>query len=119
MAYAWAVSQAEILRDVARLTLYADSVGVDVTAGEFERPRMMQEYYVKTGRSKTMKSDHLYRRAADLYFFVREDNDLRLTYDVDELRPIVEYWKSLNPKNYWGGDEWPGFKDVPHFGRRR
>lgn len=118
MAYGWAIAQAEFLRDVARLTLYADSLGFDVTSGEFQRPRMMQEYYVKTGRSTTMKSDHLYRRAADLYFFKREDNDLRLTYDLDELKPIFDYWKSLNPKNYCGAD-WKKFKDVPHFGRRR
>lgn len=119
MAYGWALAQAEFLRDVSRLCLQADVLGFDVTAGEFQRPRMMQEYYVKTGRSTTMKSDHLYRRAADLYFFKRlADGDLRLTYDTEELKPLVDFWKSLDPKNYWGGD-WKNFKDVPHFGRRR
>ena len=115
----WVRVQAEFLRDIAKLVLFADSLGFDVSSGEFQRPRMMQEYYVKTGRSTTMKSDHLYRRAADLYFFrVDPKGNRHLTYDLDELRPILNKWKSLNPKNYCGAD-WKNFKDVPHFGRKR
>jgi predicted chitinase len=74
--------------------------------------------HVQNGRSKTMNSQHLKRLALDLNFF-REDPDgnLRLTYDVDELRPLGDYWESLDGANRWGGN-WSSFKDTPHFERR-
>ena len=48
----------------------------------------------------------------DLNFF----KDGKLTYNVAALRPVGDYWESLNPKNQWGGN-WKSFKDVPHFQR--
>jgi hypothetical protein len=42
--------------------------------------------------------------------------DGKLTYDIPTLKPVGEYWESLNPKNQWGG-HWKSFKDVPHFQR--
>ena len=105
--------QAAFLLDICKLIAKASELGITVTAGEFYRTPEQQQIYVKTGRSKTMASNHLIRRAADLNFFI----DGKLTYDIPVLTPLGEYWKSLNPKNDWGGF-WKSFKDVPHFERK-
>lgn len=105
--------QAAFLQDFARLIVHANSLGWKVTAGELHRTPEQQAIYVKTGRSKTMDSQHGRRLAGDLNFF----KNGKLVYDVEELRPLGEFWESLNPKNKWGGF-WKSFKDVPHFERR-
>lgn len=105
--------QAEFLLDVCRLIQHATELGYTVTGGELHRTPEQQQIYVKTGRSKTMASNHLRRCAIDLNFFW----DGSLTYDAKALAPLGHYWERLNPKNKWGGF-WNSFKDVPHFERR-
>lgn len=102
--------QAAFLLDVCKLVQFATERGYVVTGGELARPVEMQEIYVKTGRSKTMRSKHLDRLAIDLNFF----KDGKLTYDTEE---IGRYWMSLDPKNS-AGMFWKSFKDAPHFERR-
>lgn len=110
--------QADFLKDVAKLIAFAETKKFVVTGGELYRPVEMQEIYIKTGRSKTMNSNHLKRCAIDLNFFTEQDGKLSLTYDIETLKPLGEYWESLTPgKNSWGGN-WSSFKDVPHFERR-
>jgi len=110
--------QAAFLKDVAKLLAFAESQGFVVTGGELYRPVEMQEIYVKSGRSQTMKSNHLKRCAVDLNFFVKQNGALSLTYDIPTLKPLGDYWEKLAPgKNSWGGN-WNSFKDVPHFERR-
>ena len=104
--------QAAFLLDVCKLIPYATSLGFMITGGELERRIEMQEIYIKTGRSKTMNSMHLKKCGIDLNFF----KDTKLVYDIKLLKPIGDYWESLNPKNKWGGN-WNSFKDVPHFQR--
>lgn len=109
-----AQEQAAFLLDVTRLVRYATAqLGFMVTAKELGRTVEQQEIYVKTGRSKTMNSNHLRNCAIDLYFH----KDGKLVYDREVLRPVGQYWESLNPKNSWGGN-WKSFKDIPHFERR-
>ena len=105
--------QAAFLLDVCKLIDFATEAGFVVTGGELFRTTEQQEIYVKSGRSQTMLSNHLRRCAIDLNFF----KDGKLVYDVTTLRPVGDYWQSLNPKNSWGGF-WKSFKDVPHFERR-
>lgn len=105
--------QAEFLLDVARLIQKATEMGWTLTGGELYRTAEQQQIYVKTGRSKTMNSNHLKRMAIDLNFF----KNGKLIYDIAALKPVGDYWESLNPKNSWGGN-WSSFKDVPHFERR-
>lgn len=104
--------QASFLIDVARLIFRATELGFQVTSGELYRTPEQQEIYVKTGRSRTMNSLHLQRRAVDLNFF----KDGKLTYDKSVLAPLGAYWESLHPLNSWGGN---GVKlvDTPHFSR--
>lgn len=104
--------QAAFLLDVAKLINKATELGFVVTGGELARTAEQQAIYVKTGRSKTMNSLHLQRRAIDLNFF----RDGKLTYDKKVIAPLGAYWESLHPLNSWGGN---GVKlvDTPHFSR--
>ena len=104
--------QAAFLLDMGKLVVWATDQGWTVTGGEFARTLEQQAIYVKTGRSKTMNSNHLRRLAEDLNFF----KDGKLVYDREQLRPVGEYWESLNPQNRWGGN-FKSLVDVPHFER--
>ncbi|NDD53993.1 M15 family peptidase, partial [bacterium] len=92
--------QADFLLDVGRLVQKATELGFQVTAGELYRTPEQQEIYVKTGRSKTMQSLHLQRRAVDLNFFLNG----KLVYDKSAIAPLGAYWESLHPLNSWGGN---------------
>jgi hypothetical protein len=104
--------QAAFLLDVTRLIQKATDMGFVVTAGELYRTPEQQQIYVKTGRSRTMNSLHIQRRAVDLNFFWQG----QLCYDKKVLAPLGAYWESLHPLNSWGGN---GVKlvDTPHFSR--
>ena len=104
--------QADFLLDACRLIFKATEMGFVVTGGELWRSPEQQQIYVKTGRSRTMNSLHLNRRAIDLNFFWEG----KLTYDKKLLTPLATYWESLHPLNSWGGY---GIKlvDTPHFSR--
>ena len=107
-----ASEQAAFLLDMCKLIQKATEMGFVVTGGELYRSPEQQQIHVKAGRSKTMNSLHLSRRAVDLNFF----KDGKLTYDKATLAPLGAYWESLNPLNSWGGN---GIKlvDAPHFSR--
>lgn len=100
------------LRDVCKLIAKAEELGFVVTGGELFRTAEQQQIYVKTGRSKTMNSNHLKRCAIDFNFF---KNDT-LVWDKVALAPLGSYWESLSPKNRWGGN-FKSLVDVPHFER--
>ena len=114
------LAQAEFLRHVRRLLDFADEIGFVVTLGEAYRTAEQQAIYVQTGRSKTMDSEHLKRRAIDLNLF--KDGKL---CGRDGIKPLGDFWESLSPLNRWGGN-WRGlvdagkssFIDAPHFERR-
>lgn len=104
------LAQAAFLHDVHKLLAFAWEQGYLVTLGEGYRTREQQEIHVKTGRSRTMNSQHMKRLAIDLFFF----KDGKLTYDYPELGA---YWEGLNKKNRWGGN-FRSFPDAPHFERQ-
>jgi predicted chitinase len=110
--------QSVFLLHVAELIRKASELGFLASGGELFRTPEQQALHVKNGRSKTMKSLHLKRLAIDLNFF-REapDGTLKLTYEIEELRALGEFWESLDPANQWGG-HWTSVKDAPHFERR-
>ena len=118
--------QWEFLQDVVKLLTKAKELKFIVTGGELYRPIEMQKFYIANGRSKTMKSSHLDRLAIDFNFFIIDENGyMRLTWDRNIIRPLGDYWESLNKSNRWGGN-WRGlidkgkstFVDVPHFERK-
>lgn len=105
---------------VALLINKAAELGFGVRLGEVWRPLEMQELYVKTGRSKTMNSQHIKKLAIDLNLI----KDGRLA-TREEIRPLGDWWEQLDFKNRWGGN-WRGlvdsgkssFIDAPHFERQ-
>lgn len=111
--------QVTFLQDVVRLLQEAERLGFVVTSGELYRSPEQQAIYVKTGRSKTMDSEHLKRCAIDLNLFLSGKLATR-----EEIKPLGDFWEGLNPKNRWGGN-WRGlvdsgkskFVDAPHFER--
>ena len=110
--------QSTFLLHVSELIRKASELGFVASGGELYRSAEQQAIYVKNGRSKTLDSQHLKRLAIDLNFFrPSHDGTLALTYDVEALRPLGDYWESLDPANRWGGN-WNNFKDTPHFERR-
>ena len=111
------------LQDVALLIIYAEKCGYKLTGGELKRTLYQQEEHVRLGASKTLHSDHLDALAVDLNIFFDYDGDGDKDY-VGTLpsakaisEDLGEYWKSLHPENYWGGD-FETFTDCPHFGRK-
>ena len=104
--------QAAFLLDACKLIQKATELGFTVTGGELYRTAEQQEIYLKTGKTKTMASNHLKRCAIDLNFF----KDGQLVWDKQQLAPLGQYWESLNPKNRWGGN-FKSLVDVPHFER--
>jgi len=110
--------QFEFLKDTIKLFNKAMELGFMITYGEAYRTPEQQEIYFRTGKTKTMNSNHLKRLAIDLNFFMpKENNVLTLTYDKAELQELGDYWESLNSKNKWGGN-FETFTDTPHFERR-
>ena len=103
-------------KNVAKLILFAYDNGIELTLGEAYRTREQQLIYLQTGKSKTMKSNHLRRLAIDFNFFVNN----QLTYKWEVVKKVGDYWETLHPSNRWGGD-WnkndkkDGFIDTPHF----
>lgn len=100
--------QAIFLQDVCRLIAYACSIGFTVTGGELFRTAEQQEIYMRNGKSKNRKSQHLNRCAIDLNFFKMIDGKPTLMESVDNLKDIGDYWCSLDEKNQcgikWGWD---------------
>lgn len=110
--------QSTFLLHVSELIRKAAELGFLTSGGELFRTPEQQSLHVKNGRSTTMNSQHLKRLAVDLNFFKPDAAGApRLTYDVEELRPLGQYWESLDAANRWGG-HWNTFKDTPHFERR-
>ena len=62
--------QWEFGKDIGKLIVYAEENGFKLTFGEAYRTVQQQKIYVKTGRSKTMKSKHMKRCAMDFNVFV-------------------------------------------------
>lgn len=104
--------QAAFLQDVCKMIAFATDNGFVVTGGELWRSPEQQAVYVKTGRSRTMSSNHLRRLAIDLNFF----KGGKIIWDKAQLEPVGTYWEGLHPKNRWGGN-FKSLVDVPHFER--
>lgn len=106
------------LQHVSELIRKAHELGLVISGGELYRTPEQQALHVKNGRSMTMDSQHLKRLAVDLNFFVaKPGHGHELTYDAAVIRPLGEFWESLDDANRWGGN-WSSFKDTPHFERR-
>lgn len=105
--------QWEFLKDVVKLINFAELSEIELTGGELYRTIEQQEIYFKNGKSATMDSNHLKRLAIDFNFFIYG----QLTYDFEKIKPLGDYWESLDMKNRWGGYFEHPKADTPHFER--
>jgi len=121
--------------DISETIRYAVMCGFKVTFSQAERPDELQWIYFygkkvveKNGtivlednkqRSKTKTNVHKKRKAIDLNF-IKDDiyiNSLPKEEVKKILQPIADYFKSLSPKNVWGG-EFKSIWDPDHFQRK-
>ena len=100
------------IKDLAKLIVKAEEMGLVLTGGELQRPIEMQELYFKRGKSKTLKSNHLRRLAQDYNIFFNG----ALCTDESILAKLGAYWESLHQFNRWGGN-FKSIHDTPHFER--
>lgn len=105
--------QEAFMRDVSKLLIYLHQNGYEVRGGELLRTPEQQEIYMRTGKSKTSKSNHLVKCAIDLFIF----KDGQWLQDKASLEPIGRYWCSLCEINQ-AGMFYQTFVDTPHFERR-
>jgi hypothetical protein len=95
---------------IAQLITWAYDQGYELTLGEAYRTKAQQRAYVEQGKSSTMASRHLDRRAIDLNLFI----DGVYQAKSEAYRPLGEHWKTLHPGCVWGGD-WKKPVDGNHF----
>jgi hypothetical protein len=105
--------QSAFALDLMSLQIWLHENGYEWTLGEAQRTVEQQAIYYKTGRSKTMNSNHIKKCAQDLFVF----KEGKLLTTKEEMQPIGNQWESMGAKNSWGGN-WRSFKDIPHFERR-
>lgn len=98
--------------DVYRLIQYAWSINYTLTFGEVYRTEYQQKEYVRLGLSRTMNSRHLQRLAVDFNVF---KNGV-LIGDKATIKPLGDYWESLDDENKWGGN-FKSLGDYGHFER--
>lgn len=104
--------QAKFSSDIVAFLSWALAAGYEISFGEAQRTPEQQAIYKKTGRTKTLDSQHLKKLAFDLFFF----KDGKLLASKEEVQPLGNKWESMSAANSWGGN-WNTFKDVPHFQR--
>ena len=56
--------------NIGDLIYFANSIGIGMTFGDAYRTEYQQKEYLRTGKSKTLTSNHLRRLAVDFNFFV-------------------------------------------------
>jgi D-alanyl-D-alanine carboxypeptidase len=107
----------------AYLQIWAFQNGFVLTYGEAARTVEQQRLHFNAGRSMTMNSKHIERLAIDFNVF---KNGKLCT--AEEIKPMGDYWRTLDPANVWGGDWNSGIMggsgkrklvDGPHFQRGR
>lgn len=97
--------QQEFSLDFAKLITWINTLpGYKARIDEVKRPIDTQRQYVKSGKSKTMKSQHLNRLAGDLIIDYKGKYIAGNTKTEKELLRIIgEKWESMRTKNRWGG----------------
>ncbi len=101
--------QFEFLLDVSKLIIFSSENGFVLTGGELWRTTEQQQIYFDSGKSKTMKSNHLRRLAIDFNVFKNGT-----ICNKEEMIELGNYWEGLHSDNRWGGN-FVSILDTPHF----
>lgn len=91
--------QWEFLKDLAKLIKFADCNDYKLTGSELYRTPEQAKINAEKGIGIS-DSLHTRRLAVDLNLFIDGNYQTSSTSHA----PLGEYWKSLSPKNRWGGD---------------
>ena len=112
--------QGQFMKDLSLLIQWVNSQGWYVTGKELLRTREQQRLYYEQGKTKTMNGQHGKGLAIDLILLING----KVTWDIEDYRPLGEFWKSIRPENRWGGDFFvivdgvkEAFPDGVHFER--
>lgn len=97
---AYSQQQHDFAMAVAKLLVYADSLGYRVAFGEAYRPPETVALFAAKGIGSGT-SLHPDRMAFDL---ILRKSDGSLLSDTEDHAPLGAYWKSLDPRARWGGD---------------
>jgi len=97
-------------KNVAKLLLYINSEGYEVTLGEAYRTKEQAIIYAKQG-SGIVNSQHCKRLAIDLNIFALIDGKMQWLTDSKDYKKFGDFWERLNHHNRWGGH----FNDGNHF----
>lgn len=126
-------AQYACLVDFAKLVLKAVSLGIDFRPGEGVRTQLQAwanslppkttitggtednkefHFWETVGGVGKSQSLHLSKLAYDLSII----KNGKISQDIEDYRALGDYWKSLDPKNRWGG-EFTTRSDPFHFER--
>lgn len=112
--------QYEFSKDMNKFLGYLIVRNIKFTEGECWRRYTTQKWLFENGWTKTLRSDHMYKLAKDIFFWLGGRYIDNLPENVYLIKPMGEYWEMLNPDNYWGGYTIiNGKPDLNHFGRHR
>lgn len=93
--------QQQFAQDAAKLIQYAPTIGCDVTFAEAWRTPQQAQWDADHGTGIGC-SLHIQRLAVDLNVIVNG------VYQPDDslgfYKKLGDFWKSLGPDHYWGGD---------------
>lgn len=108
------IKNLDVHNDLKKVAMRAlDLTTVDFIVVDGGRTLPEQREYVRTGKSKTMKSRHLGGFALDYVAWV----DGKISYQLKHMKAIADAFKQagedLKVPIEWGGD-WKSFKDTPH-----
>ena len=102
--------QVAFTRDVGKLLYYAALKHIDIILAEAYRTPYQAAEYARTGKG-IKNSAHCKKLAVDLFRY----KDGTVSWDHADYVELGEYWKSIDPKNKWGGDF--RSRDAVHFSR--
>jgi len=91
---------------LARLLIWADANGYELSVGEAFRTKEQAELHAKAGKG-IANSLHCERLAMDFNLFING----KYQPSTESHRPLGEYWESLHPLCRWGGR----FNDGGHY----
>jgi len=110
--------QALFTKNAVNLIQYlTESLGWKVVMGEVWRREVTQKWLLEKGWTRTLKSDHLKKLAIDLFVWIEGIFLDNAEENKEIMASAGNYWKSLHPQNYWGGD-YKKLVDINHFGMK-
>lgn len=127
-------SQWAYLQDEARLVHYISTTSFTAVGGERQRSyaTQQQKYAAGLSKAKPGQSQHQVCQASD-FDFIDETGKwlevpkksnfpdevsylLAIKVHKEKIKPFGDYWESLDPHNFWGGNI-HGLYDPGHFER--